>query len=136
MTGDSSGPLCANLPFDRYFELRARFAIRLWRALGKQPPGADPAALSRQTRDYLVLALRALDGRLAGASIRQIGEVLFKAPPMSARNWKTHDLRSRTERTIRKGLAMMEGDYRKLLLHPYRRRIPQGHLSGIDLTHP
>ncbi len=136
LRGPAEGPVCVLLPLDRYFETRARYAMRLWRALNRYPPSDDPAVLAPQTRTRLVLALRALDARQDGASIRQIAEILFHKPAMSRSSWKTHDLRSRTERAVRKGLALMDGEYRQLLLHPHRPRTPRTSQEGIVPASP
>ncbi|MBV9528077.1 DUF2285 domain-containing protein [Sphingomonas sp.] len=113
---------CVVLPLDRLFEVRANSALRLWRALAGRAPGANPAALSRARRDRLLLALRALDGRLDKASYREIAEVLFALGGLTSRAWQTHDLRDRTIRLVRYGFSLMEGGYFRLLLHPYRGR--------------
>lgn len=115
-------PPAVILPLDQLFEIRATAAIRLWRGLIGRNPGPDPAALSNARRDRLILALRALDGRLEDAHYREIAAVLFGADDVPKRGWKSHDLRDRTIRLVRFGLAMMQGDYQRLLLHPYRRR--------------
>ncbi len=121
---DSAGidPQAVLLPLDLLFEHRASAAVRVWRVLLGRPPRPNPAALSKARQDRLLLALRALDGRLEGASHREIAQVLFGAPEISGRAWKTHDLRDRTFRLVRFGFDMMHGGYRSLLLHPYRRR--------------
>lgn len=124
------------LPLDKLFETRARSAVRLWRALSGQPPGADPAALSHQRQVRLVDALRALDGRQEGASYREIADVLFGRKPMSSSSWKTHSLRDRVIRAVRLGEALMGGDYRRLLLHPYRRHVALPRIKGGDLAMP
>ena len=113
---------CVVLPLDRLFEIRAAAALRLWRGLTGRSPGRDPAALPATRRDRLVLALRALDGRLDKASYRDIAEALFGAGRMPERGWKTYDLRDRTVRLARLGHAMMQGGYRRLLLYPFRGR--------------
>ena len=113
---------CVILPLDRVFEHRAAAALRLWRGLTDRTPGRDPATLPAARRDRLVLALRALDGRLANASYREIAEALFGAARVPKRGWKTHDLRDRTVRLARLGFAMMQGGYRRLLLYPFRGR--------------
>jgi hypothetical protein len=118
-----AAPACVILQLDRVFELRAAAALRLWRGLTGRAPGRDSAALPAARRDRLVLALRALDGRLAKASYRDIAEALFGAARMPERSWKTHDLRDRTVRLARLGFAMMDGGYRRLLLYPFRGRI-------------
>jgi hypothetical protein len=94
----------------------------LARALGRRP-GRDPVKLPEARRDRLVMALRALDGRLAKASYREIAAALFGAASVPERGWKTHDLRDRTARLVRLGVAMMQGGYRHLLLYPFRSRI-------------
>ena len=114
---------CVLLPLDRLFEVRAAAALRFWRALAGRPLGRDPATLPAPRRDRLVLALRALDGRLAEASYREIAAALFGAARVPGRGWKTHDLRDRTARIVRLGVAMMQGGYRRLLLYPLRGRI-------------
>jgi hypothetical protein len=112
----------AELPLDRLFEIRAAAALRLWRGLTARSPGRDPAALPASRRERLVLALRALDGRLEKASYRDIAEALFGTGRMPERGWKTYDLRDRTVRLARLGHAMMQGGYRRLLLYPFRGR--------------
>ncbi|HEX4077409.1 MAG TPA: DUF2285 domain-containing protein [Rhizomicrobium sp.] len=120
---DHGGTPCVLLPLDRVFDIRAAAALRLWRGLAGRSPGRDPASLPISRRDRLALALRALDGRLEKASYRDIAKALFGEDRMPARGWKTHDLRDRTVRLAHLGFAMMQGGYRRLLLHPFRGRI-------------
>jgi hypothetical protein len=103
----------AELPFDENFETRAHAARRLWRVLNRHSAG--------QRRHRLALALRALDGRIEGNSYRAIAEGLFGAKRIPERSWKTHDLRNRTIRLVRTGLALMRGGYRDLLRQARRR---------------
>jgi hypothetical protein len=119
--GEETGSVI--LPLDRLFDIRAAAALRLWRALSGRVPGRDPAALPLPRRDRLVLALRALDARLDQASYREIAAALFGAARVPRSGWKSHDLRDRTVRLARLGLATMQGGYRRLLLYPYRGRI-------------
>ena len=114
---------CVILPLDRVFEIRAAAALRLWRGLTGRLPGRDPAILPVARRNRLLLALRALDGRLEKASYRDIAETLFGTSRMPESGWKTYDLRDRTVRLARLGQAMMQGGYRRLLLYPFRGRI-------------
>jgi Uncharacterized conserved protein (DUF2285) len=116
-------PPAVLLPFDRLFEVRMAAVLRLWRALNGRAPGPNPAALSEARRNRLILALRALDGRLDGATNRQIAGALFGADAILGRDWISHELRDRTARLVRLGVALMNGGYRRLLLHPYRGRI-------------
>ena len=115
-------PSAVLLPLDQFFESRATAAIRLWRSLASRNPGPDPAALPKARRDRLILALRALDGRLDDATYREIAGALFGDAGVSERGWNSHDLRDRTIRLVRFGLGMMLSGYRRLLLYPYRRR--------------
>ena len=131
-----AGPACVVLPLDHYFDIRARMAARIWRALSGRAPGPDPGALTRYRRVLLVTQLRALDGKLDGASHAQIAEFLFAKPRMSAAAWKSHDLRYRTDDAVHRGLELMRGAYRQLLLHPYRRKIPKALLGVGTLTPP
>jgi hypothetical protein len=124
------------LPLDKLLEIRARSAVRLWRAMSGVTPGTDPAELSQQRQVRLLDALRALDGRQDGASYREIADALFGRRPITSSSWKTHSLRDRTIRTVRLGEVLMQGDYRRLLLHPYRRRVVLPIMSGGDLAHP
>ncbi len=118
----ASPPVAVLLPLDQLFNIRAAAALRLWRALTGRTPGPDPGALTPERRGRLILALRALDGRLERATYPEIAAVLFNTAPISKRDWISHELRDQTGRLVRLGFAMMRGGYRRLLLHPYRRR--------------
>lgn len=112
----------ALLPFDEHFPIRLAAALRVWRALTGRKLGPDPQALTPPRRARLVLALRALDGRLAHASYRQLAEGLYG--PLRLRgdaDWNSHDVRDRTIRLARLGHELSHGGYRRLLLYPNRR---------------
>lgn len=112
----------ALLPFDEHFPTRAAAALRVWQALTGRKPGRDPQALTAARRNRLVLTLRALDGRRAHASYRQLAEGLFG--PLRSRgdaDWNSHDVRDRTIRLARLGVELSRGGYRRLLLYPDRR---------------
>jgi hypothetical protein len=110
----------AVLPLDPDFEVRAHAARRLWRAINGRVPGPAFHELSPQRRERLILAIRALDGRMDGGTYRAIAEVLFGKKRIPERAWKTHDLRNRTIRLVQSGVALMRGGYRELLR--YRRK--------------
>jgi hypothetical protein len=133
---DTTGasPPAVLLPFDHLIDIRVTAAKRLWLALTGRKPGSDPAALSAPRRKRLAFALRALDGRLENATYRAIAAALFGRDRLPQRGWKAHDLRDRTIRLARLGFELMEGGYRDLLLHPYRRRKNHQVLGGGDLT--
>jgi hypothetical protein len=110
------------LPFDNDFEIRAHAARRLWRALNGRTTGPAFHELSRQRRQRLALALRALDARVEGNNYRPIAEGLFGATRIPERAWKTHDLRNRTIRLVQTGFALMRGGYRELLRQVRRKK--------------
>jgi hypothetical protein len=110
----------AELPLDGDFEARAYAARRLWRAMNGRAPGPAFHQLSKQRRERLSTAIRALDAHNAGGSYRIIAEALFGKKRIPDRAWKTHDLRNRTIRLVQSGLALMRDGYRKLL-RPERR---------------
>lgn len=87
--------------------------MRFWRLVAHGRLRTGPPKPHRL--DRLVAALRALDGRLDGASYRAIAEVLFGARRVSAEPWKTASARDTVIRLARTGLATMRGDYRTLL---------------------
>lgn len=120
---DGIEPAAVLLPLDGLFEIRAAAAMRLARALSGRDLGPDPSALPSNRRARLLLALRALDGRLDHASYREIAEALFGAHRVPDHGWKKHDLRDRTARLAQLGFRLMRGGYRHLLLHPYRRKL-------------
>lgn len=105
----------AELPFDGNFDARAYAARRLWRAMNGRTAGPVFHELSRQKRERLSAAIRALDARSAGGTYRAIAELLFGKRRIPDRAWKTHDLRNRTIRLVQSGLALMRGGYRELL---------------------
>jgi hypothetical protein len=120
---DAAAPAAVVLPLDGSIGRRAEAALRLWRAMTGQARGRPPADLTAQQRSRLGLALRGLDGRLAGCSYRTIAEFLFgPAQVPSGPAWKTHDLRDRTIRVCRRGVDLMRGGYLNLLRHPRRFR--------------
>ncbi|MCP3406186.1 DUF2285 domain-containing protein [Bradyrhizobium sp. CCGB01] len=105
----------AELPFDGDLEARTYAARRLWRAMNGRASGPAFRQLSKQRRERLSAAIRALDAHSAGGSYRIIAEALFGKKRIPDRAWKTHDLRNRTVRLVQGGLALMRGGYRKLL---------------------
>ena len=120
--GNVSEPVAVLLPLDRLFDIRAAAALRLWRGMTERKPGPNLGALTVDRRNRLILALRALDGRLEKASYPEIAAALFDTAPISKRDWISHELRDQTGRLVRLGFSMMRGGYRRLLLYPYRRR--------------
>ena len=114
-------PLAALIPLDASFAARSAAALRLWRMLSQGELQRAPDPLTRQRRQRLRLALRALDGRLANATYRELAQGLFGGPQDSD-HWKTHELRDQTIRLVRIGFDLMRGGYRALLRIPTRRK--------------
>lgn len=107
-------PHGALIPFDDHLPQRLAAALSLWHALrGRAMPEHGP---SSQRRSRLVLGLRALDGRDAGASYRALAAGFFGAARVpKGPAWKTHDLRSRTMRLVADAVRIRDGGYRTLL---------------------
>lgn len=105
----------AELPLDSSFEARAHAATRLWRAMNGRAPGPAFHRMSKQRRERLCAALRAVAAHFAGATYRSIAEALFGEKRIPDRAWKTDHLRSRTIRLVKSGLAFVRGGYRELL---------------------
>jgi hypothetical protein len=111
------------IPLDADFAVRAAAGLRLWHVATGRPRGRPPDRLTPQRRVRLGLTLRALDGRLADETYRVIAQVLFGSARIPAgAGWKTHELRDRTIRLARAGLALMQGGYLDLLRYPQPRR--------------
>ena len=116
---NGSHPAAVIVPLDANFPARAAAAARLWRVAMSRPSRRSSDPISSQRRQRLSLILRALDAHQCGESYRDIARALFgetRIPTGSA--WKTHDLRDRTIRLVRKGLRLMRGGYLDLLRHP------------------
>jgi hypothetical protein len=112
-------PLAALIPLDETADLRAAASIRFYRHITRADTASGPK-LTPQRQRRLILSLRALDGRLAGATYRAIAEALFGPVRVSAESWKTASVRGRTIRLVRNGTKLMTCGYRDLL----RGRLP------------
>lgn len=112
-------PLAAVVPLDKDFLTRIASLLRfhrrlLGRAAGPLPRGWPLTAYRLARLDQM---LRALELRDEGATYRQIAAELGRedATKLSANDWKMSASRSFVVRLVRDGIAMMNGDYRKLL---------------------
>lgn len=110
-----SAKLAVLLPMDADLPIRLVALDNLRRRVGED--GRAPFnALTVQRRTRLVSALRAVDGRQSGATIREIAAHLFGASNIPDRaDWKAHDLRARTRRIVDSGMDLVRGGYRDLL---------------------
>jgi hypothetical protein len=111
---DLSEPLAFIIPADHDLAARVQALLAFWnRMTGAGPPEKE---ITPQRRRRLILGLRALDGRAAGASYRVLAAGLFGADRVpTGAAWKTHDLRSRTMRLVADATALMRGGYRGLV---------------------
>ncbi|NEJ25729.1 DUF2285 domain-containing protein [Rhizobium leguminosarum] len=109
-------PLAAVVPFDADGLDRIEAVTRLWRALYRSRVFPD-TRLTAQQRRRLRHMLQSVDGKMNGASYREIANVIYGAPRVAADSWKTSALRDSTIGLVKDGLAMIAGGYRKLLRH-------------------
>lgn len=114
---DPAQPLAVLLPLDDNFHIRAEAALRFQRRLFGRAPGPLPRALTLTPRRRLRLVrmVRALDGRSADATYREIAGVLFDTPRQSATEWKTSSIRAQTIRLVKDAETMVRGGYLRLL---------------------
>jgi hypothetical protein len=112
----SGASMAALVPLDGDVLLRITGLLRLRRRLDGRPAGPVPRAwtITARLRQRLVPMVRALDGHLAGASYREIAEVLY-GPGAIGDGWKTSSHRGQAIRLVKDGVINMEGGYRKLL---------------------
>jgi hypothetical protein len=112
-------PLAALVPLDGDGFDRMAAIDRLLRALLGMAVPRDGRLTSQQKRRQRHM-LQATDGRLNGATYREIAGVIFGVDRVASDPWKTSALRDATTALVRDGLAMIAGGYRTLLRH--RRR--------------
>lgn len=107
------------VPFDDNFSARLRSLQRLHQRLTGSSSSTLLAAsqLSPAQRGRLTLFVRALDGKQAGASHREIAAVLLdrQATSIPAIEWTNAPLRKRINRIIQSAQVMVKGGYLKLL---------------------
>ncbi|MDQ4420215.1 DUF2285 domain-containing protein [Sphingobium sp. DEHP117] len=99
---------------------RLEAVARLLSSLHGRSVPAD-TRLTRQQRHRARRMLQAVDGRLSGASYREIAAILFGTRDLADEPWKTSSRRFATMELVRGGLAMIAGGYRRLLSHRRRR---------------
>lgn len=109
------------LPLDDAFETRLDAARRFWRELNGRPHGPAYGALPQQTKARHILNLRAHDARRAGATYREVAEVLLSREPIAPRDWRDHHLRHKVRAILRRADRLVAGGYRDLLFYPHSR---------------
>lgn len=111
----TGAPLAAVVPLDNDTSTRLAAIQRLGNSLRPPRPYLERDPITSMRRGRLVFMLRALDGRIAGATHRAIAEILFRLPAMPAREWKAHSTRSKTLRLVAEAMALTRGGYFTLL---------------------
>ena len=118
LPGQPTDTVAFVLPFDDLFDERIETARRLHRLLTRRR--APPTTLTTYRRRRLKLALRALDGSLAGADYRAIAEALFGERVPKGADFRDASLWAQAIRLVRYGVYLMRGGYLDLL-RPGRR---------------
>ena len=109
-------PIAALVPLDVDGFDRIEAIERLLRALlGRSVPRDTRLTPQQKLRHRQML--QATDGRINGATIREIAAVLFGAERVAAEHWPTSTLRVTTSVLVSDGMAMIAGGYRSLLRH-------------------
>ena len=107
-------PITATIAMSDDAPIQAEAALRFWRCIGQGRAGAPRRATDLRTQRAR-MSLRALDARQDGASYRDLAQALFGPERVEGSDWKTCSLRDTTIRLVRCGLALMKGDYRRLM---------------------
>ena len=109
-------PLAALVPLNADGFDRMEGIDRLLRTLlGRTVP--NDGRLTKQQKRRQRHMLQATDGRLNGATYREIAGVIFGIDRVASEPWKTSALRDATTALVKDGLAMIAGGYRALLRH-------------------
>lgn len=116
---DVHQPLAALIPLDADALDRIEATLRLVQALLGRRVSRDTRLTHLKHRRARHM-LQAVDGRINGASYREIASVIFGASRVAEEHWKTSALRDATMDLVRDAFLMIAGGYRTLLRH--RRR--------------
>lgn len=117
--GNYSPSLVALIPIDAELLSRTEALTRFWRVLNGRKPPPD-TRVTQQQRRRLRLMIRATDGRMHGASYREIACAIYGEARVASDPWKTSPLRDSVIDLVGGGTAMVAGGYLNLLRH--RRR--------------
>jgi len=88
--------------------------LALWEAAGAELGAGVRQRPGRAALGHLRV-LQVLDGILAGASQREVAEVLLDPSTVAERWSEDGDLRAQVRRLVRRGKMLMQGGYRRLL---------------------
>lgn len=112
--------LAAVIPIDDDLLDRIDAIARFSRAWLKRPLLRDTRMTVDQRRRFR-LRLRAADGRINGATYRDIAIAIYGAARVDSEPWKTSSLRDAAIAFVEAGMALIDGGYLRLLRH--RRRL-------------
>lgn len=113
---DGIAPTAAIIPLSLDGLDRLEAVHRLLAALHGRAIPPD-TRLTRQQRARLRRMLQAFDGHRAGATGREIAQVVFRTGALDRSEWQTSSARHAVKTLIRDARAMIAGGYRKLLRH-------------------
>lgn len=108
------GPLAIVIPLDADGLDRIEAATRLLCFLMRRSVPPDRRLTERQ-RQRARHMLQAIDGRMSGASYREIASAIYGPDRVGADAWKTSPLRDAVMGFVRDARAMIGGGYRRLL---------------------
>nr|WP_255564614.1 DUF2285 domain-containing protein [Mameliella sp. CS4] len=108
-----TNPLVAIVPLDQNGFARLDAIYRLLAQLHGRKVPVDKR-LTRQKRLRAKRMLQAFDGRVAGASHREIAEVVFRLSRVSRDEWQSAPERFKVMALLRDARLMVDGGYRTL----------------------
>ena len=111
---DADAPLAVVIPLDADGLDRIEAATRLLCALMRRGVPPDRRVTERQ-RQRARRMLQAIDGRMSGASYRDIARAIYGTDRVGDEPWKTSALRDAVMGFVRDARAMIGGGYRRLL---------------------
>jgi hypothetical protein len=111
---DADAPLAVVIPLDADGLDRIEAATRLLCVLMRRGVPPDRRVTERQ-RQRARRMLQAIDGRMSGASYRDIARAIYGTDRVGDEPWKTSALRDAVMGFVRDARAMIGGGYRRLL---------------------
>ncbi|MDH4993154.1 DUF2285 domain-containing protein [Aquamicrobium lusatiense] len=123
--GDQNAPYHALIPLDPSLLDRVEAILRFWRFLDGRKAAPDTRMTLQQRRRFRQM-IQAADGRMNGASYREIATAIYGDARVASEPWKTSPLRDSVIGLVKGGLAAIDGGYLSLLRHRRQRNTPRG----------
>lgn len=111
---DATAPLAMVIPVDADDLDRIEAATRLLCVLMRRSVPPDRRLTERQRRRARQM-LQAIDGRMSGASYRDIAKAIYGGQRVGEQAWKSSSLRDAVMSFVRDARAMIGGGYRRFL---------------------